>query len=559
MYHIIDESREVLSYFKRVVYNVFFISLVVNTMVLTSSFYSYYVLNTAFATKDVNMLVLPTIGVVIIYLLIYALNNSRVAALESLSKYFQYGLCDKFLAVGVINNFKLKNTLPAKKLLQDVKIVSEFLCSRSKILFIFDAPFAALFVFILGYVSYINSLFYSLFFFACLAFATLRYYNFLPNKDRNFNLSKNFLLDIDRYLYDYNLIKIAALYKTIANKIINLDYQRYKKHLAQNNLASFEALWRVLLNCTQVAIFLNSMLLIINGEINFPAFIISSIVSQRGLSLCFNFVTTFDVFLEAKNSINRIFKSIDQIGATCYDKQSLLAADDDNLSIKFISASLATKEGIASGLNNLNCSLHYGKSYLSCDYSNFFRLKLLLDVISENESLTSGYVLRFENSNNKLFSNIIFYDCQMSYFDTYDHYTIRDYLGLYADSVKENEMILLCNLFEIDKIVSSLSDGYNSLMFKLPINVKMRLRFAALFALKPKNIIFYDAVGLYMLYFSNSVLQKLFSYCNANNIMFLMFTKSKLAVKNDFDYLINFDDEGFLHIIKNIQYGESKN
>jgi ABC-type protease/lipase transport system fused ATPase/permease subunit len=558
MYHIVEESREVWSYFKKVVYNVFFISLVVNAMVLISSFYSYYVLNTVFTTKDINMLILPTIGVVIIYLLIYALNNSRVAALESLAKYFQYGLCDKFLAVGVVNNFKIKNTLPAKKLLQDVKIISEFLCSKSKVLFIFDAPFAVLFVFILGYVSYVNSLFYFLFFFLCLLFVVLRYYNLVPNKDRTLNLSKNFLLDIDRYLYDYNLIKISSLYKTIANKIINTDYQRYKKHIINDSVLSIDLLWKILLHLTQVAIFLNSILLLVNGKINFPAFIISSIVSQRGLSLCYNFVTTFDIFFESKNAVWRMFDSINQVGTLCCNK-ALLPVDDNNLSIKFIGVSCFLKNNVNIALNNINFALHYANSYLSCDYRNFAKLKALVDIISENESVTSGYVLQFDSSNSQLISNIIFYDCQLSYFDLYDHFTIKDYISLYCDLVNENDMILLCNLFDIDKIISSLNEGYNALMIKIPINIKMRLRFIALLMLRPKNIIFYDVSGICSLYFSDSVLQRLLFYCKANNMMFLMFTKNKMASQSPFDYLLNFDEENFLHVIKNVHYGEGKN
>lgn len=480
------------SYLLKIVKNIFLLTGVVNLFTFLISLYSYYVLNQMFKMRDIEVVILPTIGILAIYIFHYSVAAKRDIIVFSASKLIDYVMRDYIVYICVLSNSSSSSNVPGRRFLQDLNTVKSFISSKS-FATILEIPWSIFFIIGISFISFKISVvcLIGLFFLFLIVL-----YQYLSSYNEGKIVKSNILQitqSFERFLGNYDIIRGMFLYENVIKFFSNRDIagdDSMKKRYSKDSVSSY--VFKLGKSVIQIIVLISSASLYMNHEITLAGFIVISGLVAKAFSVFDNVGVAINSFIKFYFAYKKLSISTSEVDSFIeYEKKEIANNIEQIGSISLVNVSYLYVKNNIYGVKNIN--LNIDKSSIVCIAGdNSSGKTTLLKVMSGILRPSSGLV-EFGVASKKYFG---YFAQDSKLFPV----SIRDNIsGLSSEDVSE-QVIKIAKIFNIHNDIMRLRDGYDTLIFddsQFSYTFKRKILLAAALFGSPKVLILDDSFMLF--------------------------------------------------------------
>ena len=277
----VQEFIIIIGKLKKILVFLFFITGIINALILVISFYSYFILGIVTKTHNLNLISTPTFGAIIIYIIIYSMVSKKRGILININKIIDQINIKYLIKAEITSNAQVSSIIPGRKIIQDIQIIKNFITSSNGLLLLFEIPWSLFFLLLIWYINKLNGIICACVVIILTIISIIQYKNYI-NRHR---AARSWYLQFNNFLEqvsdNYSLIKGMNLYKKIQNFI-------HDKRIFSNELNLFEEnnhltyFTKFIKSLTQISIFIININLYLQHQLTIGGLIVISIIIVSG-------------------------------------------------------------------------------------------------------------------------------------------------------------------------------------------------------------------------------------------------------------------------------------
>ena len=487
---------EIKQYSKKALFSSFFINSIINIIFITTSCYTYFVINTLTKTQNIISILTPTITIIILYAFCYALIVKRDNIINGLGRFIDYLIFNDIIKIGVIINARTNSKIPAKSLMNDISVIKQFITQKN-IIGLFDFPWILISCAIICYFSITNLIICLTCILLCLLLVLVekKYY-------RQYNQTKikegyDF---INELFENSNFIRCNFDFENIIRNTATENTKIYEENsILTKKISFYNSVIRFFISFSQVLIFLISIIFVLVHNFTFGEFILTIILSNKIFNMVNNSLNSVVIFSNVKQSFNRINDAMQKTYNLDLLKKPNIA---DELSIELKDVSYTNYITQQETFSNINGKLYGGEIYVVNSYNEEKNTTFL--------NLLAGI---FRPSNGRIINNKINNESHFSFFLPKEPFLLRGSILENISGFEERPDVV-----KIMSIIKSL-DIYNEIS-KLKYDLDTILT-----SKKDYNELFIKKINLATMIYQNSdvvILEEPFEILDDNSASYLV-------------------------------------
>ena len=477
----VQEFIIIIGKLKKILVFLFFITGIINALILVISFYSYFILGIVTKTHNLNLISTPTFGAIIIYIIIYSMVSKKRGILININKIIDQINIKYLIKAEITSNAQVSSIIPGRKIIQDIQIIKNFITSSNGLLLLFEIPWSLFFLLLIWYINKLNGIICACVVIILTIISIIQYKNYI-NRHR---AARSWYLQFNNFLEqvsdNYSLIKGMNLYKKIQNFI-------HDKRIFSNELNLFEEnnhltyFTKFIKSLTQISIFIININLYLQHQLTIGGLIVISIIIGKVLYPFDNILYAILSYRNVTNAYHKLYSSVinvlnnEILRMNKYENNNnFFKTSDMILSVINLSFMYNKQNNLA--LNNVSFECNKNNIISIIGTNNSGKSTLLKLIANIIEQSYSGQIVF--NLTNLEMNSIGYLSENIKFLPV----SIKDIISNFNNKSELNEIINIAKILDVHNAIISLPNGYNTIIIDdnyLSASLRMKIALAAL-------------------------------------------------------------------------------